>query len=325
MEGTCEKRRRPAASSRAGRQSGWALTPREKKRLIQLGLSILLFALAFFGRGVFPREFAQWQDVLCRDLQFERAFSGFGRAISRGEPVLDSLETLWVEVFADGTGIRVTVPPKGQTGDPLLAINRWYQSCLSGGEKLIISGETREPGILAKEEPTSSPEEPIPEAAPKVLTAQPQSYTEQGVALPASVSLQFYDLGLGNMVTPLAGTLTSEYGYRDHPVNGTYTFHRGIDIGAAEGTPIFAFADGVVSAVGESGVSGLYLQIDHENGAVTFYAHCSRITVKHGQQVAAGQMVAETGQTGNATGPHLHFALIKDGVYLNPMYYLEAA
>ena len=84
---------------------------------------------------------------------------------------------------------------------------------------------------------------------------------------------------------------------------------------------IGCFADGTVTAVGESSSYGKYIPVAHEGGYSTLYAHCSRITASSGQQVALGDPIAEVGETGNATGPHLHFALQKDTVYLDPAYY----
>ena len=79
-----------------------------------------------------------------------------------------------------------------------------------------------------------------------------------------------------------------------------------------------------MTAVGESSSYGKYCMIAHENGYSTLYAHCSRVTVSSGSAVQRGDTVAEVGQTGMATGPHLHFELQRDGVYLNPIYYVSA-
>ena len=75
--------------------------------------------------------------------------------------------------------------------------------------------------------------------------------------------------------------------------------------------------------IGESPIYGLYTQIDHGNGVTTFYAHCGKLLVQQGQSVKMGDVIAESGETGNATGPHLHFEIKKDGVLLNPLYYIE--
>ena len=87
---------------------------------------------------------------------------------------------------------------------------------------------------------------------------------------------------------------------------------------------ITAFAAGTVTAVGDSAELGNYVTVQHPGGFVTLYAHCSRINASSGQQVRPGDPIAEVGHTGNAAGPHLHFELMKDGVYVNPIYYYAA-
>lgn len=124
-------------------------------------------------------------------------------------------------------------------------------------------------------------------------------------------------------VSPLSGTLTSSFGLREDPNSGREAMHYGVDIAADEGAQIVAFADGAVSVVGESAVLGKYLTVQHENGYETLYAHCSSIAARSGESVKAGDAVACVGQTGNATGPHLHFELHRDDAFLNPVYYLE--
>ena len=121
--------------------------------------------------------------------------------------------------------------------------------------------------------------------------------------------------------SPLKGTLTSGFGPREDPNTGLETMHYGVDIAADEGTEICAFADGTVSVVGESTVLGRYLTVQHPGGYETLYAHCSSVAVSSGQSVSMGEGIAAVGQTGNATGPHLHFELHRDDDFLNPVYY----
>ena len=90
---------------------------------------------------------------------------------------------------------------------------------------------------------------------------------------------------------------------------------------ADEGTPITAFADGTVRETGESGY-GLYIIVDHTDGFATLYAHCSSISAKVGDKVTCGEQIAQVGQTGNATGPHLHLELWHNGAALDPADYL---
>lgn len=112
--------------------------------------------------------------------------------------------------------------------------------------------------------------------------------------------------------------LSSPYGFRTHPISGEYKLHNGVDYAASEGTIIYAPASGVVSAVGSDGSSGNWLKIDHGDGYETAYAHLLSYIAGRGDQVAAGEPIAEVGETGGATGPHLHFILRKDGSSTDP-------
>jgi len=108
---------------------------------------------------------------------------------------------------------------------------------------------------------------------------------------------------------PVAGMITSSYGYRIHPVSGAVDFHTGVDIAAETGTPIPAVAPGRVILAGFSGGYGLCVMIEHENGYTSLYGHASRILVAEGDTVKQNQIIAEVGDTGVSTGPHLHFEM----------------
>lgn len=169
------------------------------------------------------------------------------------------------------------------------------------------------------------PEESVP-AAPEAEERQVDAltyvlYSEQN--LPEGVSMEQAILDF-SYCTPVCGTLTSGFGYRDHPMEGEERFHYGVDLAANTGTEVLCFADGTVNVVGESSSYGKYCIISHNGGYSTLYAHCSRITVSSGAAVTKGQKIAEVGETGMATGPHLHFEVQCDGTYLNPIYYVAA-
>ena len=119
------------------------------------------------------------------------------------------------------------------------------------------------------------------------------------------------------------GSVTSSYGYRVHPVSGGRDLHRGVDIGAAWGTPIRAILDGQVVSAGEAGDYGLCIVIAGEDGYQSRYAHCSSLAVSAGQEVRKGDIVACVGDTGESTGAHLHLEVLHDGEYLNPFYFVE--
>lgn len=116
---------------------------------------------------------------------------------------------------------------------------------------------------------------------------------------------------------PVAGTITSQFGHRVDPITGEVSSHTGTDIACAEGTPILAAADGIVTVANGldswGGSYGYYIQIDHGGGLETLYAHCSSICVTTGQQVQAGQVIGYVGHTGRATGSHLHLEVSVDG------------
>lgn len=120
--------------------------------------------------------------------------------------------------------------------------------------------------------------------------------------------------GTGRFMWPTTvGRLTSPFG------NRWDGFHAGVDVGASSGTPIYAADAGRVSFAGRQGNYGLLVIINHSNGYQTYYAHCSSILVKTGQQVKKGDLIARVGNTGRSTGPHLHFEVRRNGNPVNPM------
>lgn len=140
--------------------------------------------------------------------------------------------------------------------------------------------------------------------------------------LPENVTYDMPELGV-DIVAPASGVLTSGFGYREHPSDGRVRFHYGIDIGAAEGTPVLAAAGGEVEAVGDSSDYGLYVIIRHRDGFETLYAHMGEVSVTGGSAVNAGDAIGSVGSTGNATGACLHLEMIVDGNYVNPEYYVN--
>ncbi|MGB9868000.1 MAG: peptidoglycan DD-metalloendopeptidase family protein [Bacillota bacterium] len=121
---------------------------------------------------------------------------------------------------------------------------------------------------------------------------------------------------------PTAGTLTSRFGYRRPPTRYASHDHKGIDIAAPYGTPIYAAGDGTVKYAGWYGGLGKLIIIEHGFGLETYYGHCSQIKVRVGQQVKKGQAIGTVGATGIATGPHLHYQVVLNGVDVDPLKYL---
>ena len=163
--------------------------------------------------------------------------------------------------------------------------------------------------------------EPQEAAAPAQTAAQIFSGVYGPENLPEEVKLEQQVLGFA-YGTPLQGTVTSGFGYRIHPISQTDLFHYGVDLDAPEGSAIHAFARGTVAVVGQSSALGNYVTVDHPGGFSTLYAHCRSVTASAGQTVRQGDLLAEVGQTGFATGPHLHFELHRGREYINPIYYV---
>ena len=124
--------------------------------------------------------------------------------------------------------------------------------------------------------------------------------------------------------SPLDSAATSGFGFRTDPFNGRPALHTGLDFPAEPGTPIHAAAGGIVVSRDSHPAYGQLLEIDHGNGLMTRYAHCSSIEVAVGALVKRGQLVARVGSTGRSTGPHLHFEVLVDGVPHDPARFLAA-
>ena len=126
------------------------------------------------------------------------------------------------------------------------------------------------------------------------------------------------EMGTGSFSMPTSGRLTSSYGRRWN------RNHNGIDIGAKTGTPIYAADNGIIiESEYQSNGYGNIVKIDHQNGYVSYYAHCSKLYAKVGDVVAKGDLIAAVGSTGRSTGPHLHFEIRYNGAVQNPYNYVK--
>lgn len=315
--------RRPAQRTRRSAQNGGA--EGERRRLIQLAISLALFLLVYIGRGVFPAQLEVWRTVTAANVDFKAAFLRFSGDLSRGEPVADALEALCVTLM----GCEVEEEPSPSPGfseEEFQIPVRLSQTSRMGLDYLNEHGVLAKANFSSKGDEQAEPEPesvPLEPSQPALVTAVAQEYTDDGVKLPRNVSLAFYELGLSETTVPVNGTATSGFGYRDSPINGKNEFHLALDIGAEEGTEIGAFAAGTVEYIGTSDEFGNYLKINHENNVSSFYAHCSKLLVHKGDQVTCGQTVALVGHTGNATGSHLHLTIEKDNIRLDPAYYVD--
>lgn len=122
----------------------------------------------------------------------------------------------------------------------------------------------------------------------------------------------------GTMGMPVAGRVTSTFGMRMHPLLGFMRMHKGTDIGAPYGSPIYAAMDGVVQSAGRAGGYGNFVKLAHAGGLSSGYGHMSRFAVRAGMRVTRGQVIGYVGSTGISTGPHLHWEVWQNGRPVNP-------
>lgn len=266
------------------RRRGSVLGERERRGLAQLLVCLGLFLAVFVGRGVFPTQTQGWRSNLLAVIRQDTDFRAVFTHL--GQAVAEEAPVL-------------------ETLDQV-----WLE--VLGGERPAIA----QPDIAAC-------------ALLRLETEETSGWTWQKPALalaeeaaPTQTAVQ-RELGLSDSVTPVMGTLTSGYGIREHPIDGESKMHEGVDLAAEIGTEVLAFADGTVDYIGESPAYGMYLQLRHENGVTTFYAHCSQLCVQKGQKVKMGDVVAKVGDTGNTTGPHLHFEMKRNGEFLDPQPYID--
>jgi murein DD-endopeptidase MepM/ murein hydrolase activator NlpD len=182
--------------------------------------------------------------------------------------------------------------------DPLGLLGGWRVHLVA--EKPELGSAGRGPGAR----PPSRSGAPRPRPATTVGGAQPT-----GTGSGAESGLRW----------PLAGTVTSGFGARRHPIRGGVRMHTGLDLAAGSGAVIRAAAGGTVVGAGWRGGYGLMVTIDHGGGLTTRYAHTQRALVAPGMRVAAGQPIAAVGQTGTATGPHLHFEVRRNQRPVDPL------
>lgn len=154
----------------------------------------------------------------------------------------------------------------------------------------------------------------------KVVTPTVSSTTTLGSVVTATnVNYGYVDIGI-SFINPISGTVTSRFGAVSSIRSSVHT---GLDIGASTGTPIAAAASGTIAYAGTKGSYGKLITIDHGNGVLTYYAHCSALYKSVGEYVNQGDIIAAVGNTGNSTGPHLHIEVRINGVAYNPANYFS--
>jgi murein DD-endopeptidase MepM/ murein hydrolase activator NlpD len=124
-------------------------------------------------------------------------------------------------------------------------------------------------------------------------------------------------------IWPARGRISSSFGYRANPFTGLRTYHSAIDIVVSLGTKVKATNAGTVADTGYNSVFGNYVILKHASGYQSLYAHLSQISVKEGSSISQGSIIGLSGNTGQSTGPHLHFSIFKNGQALDPTKYVK--
>ena len=278
-------------------------------RLVACGTAFVLLVAAKLALPARMERFnAKLAEVLSRNMDVQAVFSAVGRGFAGDGS--GAAEEVYQAVFhpeaSGGAAVETALAMPDEL--PAMDMLREYQTALPD---TVPKEETTSEAQPAQESPTQT----------EVSTLAYVLYSDKN--LPEDVSLEQVILDF-DYCTPVCGTISSPFGYREHPVEGEERFHYGVDLAADTGTTVSCFADGTVTAVGESSSYGKSCIVTHSGGYTTLYAHCSHITVSSGAEVARGEKIAEVGETGMATGPHLHFELHQNGAYLNPIYYVSS-
>jgi Rod binding domain-containing protein len=216
------------------------------------------------------------------------------------------------------TKLKPKPTPQAPTGDVHAshAINRFPQPKTKGFHSDIVAKDSMRslPGA-ARHQALS------PEAAGQNAATQSQAALSSGGAQATGQSGQSGQPGQPGqpMATPCAGEVSSPFGWREDPVTGRRAWHSGVDLQAPSGSPVDACWNGKVVFAGERGGYGKCVVLEHDGGWQSIYGHNRNILVQPGDTVGAGQKIAEVGETGKATGAHLHFELRRDGVAYDPV------
>lgn len=197
-----------------------------------------------------------------------------------------------------------------QNADTLSSLNEIiHPNALTPGQELLIPNAR---GIFSKSKKPPPSKNPRP-VAPALVSAK--RFFHAGGRLEREEREYFRGNGF---LTPLRGRISSRFGKRRDPFSRRLVFHGGVDIAAAQGSPVLAAREGQVVAAGRRGGYGKLLVVRHRFGYQTYYGHLSKMLVKKGERVRAGQRIGLVGRTGRATGPHLHFEVRKKGVRQKP-------
>ncbi len=296
--------------------------------------ALWMLFLAVFVKLAFPGILDAAKDAVLRvaggRVDFGAAAQVLGEAVSGERSLWDAFPEAWRQAF------QLTPDTVEVSGSDALPEDGTFPAdgTLSGEETLPGDGTLPSSAPLTPPAGEGQPADPTGgksnDAKPSYDAMVEEFKASQTVyaalELPGDVTYERPDLRAeGNAscegIAPCEGRITSGFGYREHPNGSGVKFHYGVDIGAKLDTPVTAFFDGKVLAVGDSASYGVYVIVEH-GGFRTLYAHLGEASCKSGDALKKGDAIGLSGESGNATGPCLHFEIIADGVYVNPAYYM---
>lgn len=259
-------------------------------------------------KGETFKDVAEKLDVSVRSLKElnpsikdEKAFKKGQKIVSQKTEQILNVKTISKETFAE------VVPYETETikSDDYFEGEEFVKVNGQDGKQAVTARITRINGEISEREDlkTEMIRKPINKVVVKGTRKQPPRQ------------------GTGTYIRPVEGKILYGFGNRIHPITGRRKFHDGIDIPCAYGTPIKASDGGTVIRAGWYSGYGLCVDIDHGAGMVTRYGHNSSLLVSVGDKVYQGQIIAKAGSTGNSTGPHCHFEVLKNGVPVDPTNY----
>ncbi|MBS7174608.1 M23 family metallopeptidase [Massiliimalia timonensis] len=258
----------------------------------QVILCLVIAIILVLMNTFFPSQYHDIDSELKKQIQQD---GGFSEDMARWKGQFDS----WLNKEKDTPTV---VPDTSQPASE------------AGTEESITAESTA--GDAGKETSQQSGEE----AAEKAAGGEPN-----GSDVPENVSLEAFSFDQ-KIAAPLTSlTVTSEFGARTHPITKEADFHKGTDLAAEEGDDIYAVLSGTVVESEFSEGYGNHIRLRHQDGTESFYAHCSKLLAKEGDQIKQGEVIAKVGSTGTSTGPHLHFGYLIHGKFVDPTAVLEHA
>ncbi|MEA4822986.1 MAG: M23 family metallopeptidase [Clostridiaceae bacterium] len=297
--------------------------PRGTAKLWQLGICLLLFIAALFFRAFSDKDTGS---LFAGATSLRELAAQAGQALGRSE-LAEAFARGFREAYTGASEATETATTQAATTQATAAVMTKQApaaTTVAGAlaDDALVASAARATATVAATTATSATVTATTTAAAATTAATTAAQTTVALPkpgiLPDTVTTDAVAIDFP-YVLPVSGRVTSPFGYRIHPVDDVESFHYGIDIAAAEGTDICAFADGKVIYAGTGEINGKYMKIEHADGFVSLYAHLSALEVCVGDMVAAGQVIARSGATGKVTGPHLHFQLYHDGLIFDPL------